>query len=144
MGDINTNIRIDEVLIELANTNASLKTLGTKVDAKPSMQWVTDRIANRTCTFDFDRNPDAYPYTMNSTQLTEFRMIAEKLLIDNYTPFFKFRQGDYGERALSDMCYCDPVNKTDGVCIIEFMKKDLSKFYVKVNMTTGYTELLTT
>jgi len=139
MGDINTNIRIDELESEV---KADLKSINTKIVALPTKTWVNNAIYNRIPTFTFSKRLESFPYTMSSTELYEFTACTEKLGIDDYIPNFKISVDGFGNYYINGAIYYEKTYVNDAVIILEFMKKDLSKFYVKVNQTTGYTELV--
>ena len=143
MGDINTNIRIDDVIADIKKIDSSLVTMNTKIDTKVNVTKVRNEIANRIPTFTFSKRLESFPYTMNSTELYEFTACSEKLYIDDYIPNFKISVDGYENYYINGAIYYEKTETNNAVIIIEFMKKDLSKFYVQVNQTTGYTELLT-
>ena len=144
MGDINTNIRIDELEKDVG---ADLKAINTKITALPTKVWVNERIdnkiGNRIPTFTFSKRLENFPYTMSSTELYEFTACTEKLGIDDYIPNFKISVDGFGNYYINGAIYYEKTENNNAVIKIEFMKKDLSKFYVQVNQTTGYTELVT-
>lgn len=136
MGDINTNIRIDDVIVDI-------KKIKTSLDTKVNVTKVRNEIANRIPTFTFSKRLESFPYTMNSTELYEFTACTEKLGIDDYIPNFKIGVDGFGNYYINGAIYYEKTETNNAVVIIEFMKKDLSRFYVQVNQTTGYTELVT-
>lgn len=136
MGDINTNIRIDDVV-------ADIKKIKTSLDTKVNVTKVRNEIANRIPTFTFSKRLENFPYTMSSTELYEFTACSEKLYIDDYIPNFKISVDGSGNYYINGAIYYEKTENNNSVVVIEFMKKDLSRFYVQVNQTTGYTELLT-
>ena len=140
MGDINTNIRIDELEAEV---KADLKSINTKIVALPTKTWVNNTIANSIPTFTFSKRLENFPYTMNSGELYEFTACTEKLGIDDRIPNFKISVDGFGNYYINGAIYYEKTYTNNAVIIFEFMKKDLSKFYVQVNQTTGYTELVT-
>lgn len=137
MGDINTNIRIDDVIVDI-------KKIKTSLDTKVNVTKVRNEIANRIPTFTFSKRLESFPYTMNSTELYEFTACSEKLYIDDYMPNFKISVDGLGKYYINGAIYYEKTENNNSVVVIEFMKKDLSRFYVQVNQTTGYTELVTT
>lgn len=137
MGDINTNIRIDDVIVDI-------KKIKTSLDTKVNVTKVRTEIANRIPTFKFSKRLENFPYTMGTTELYEFTSCTEKLGIDDYIPNFKISVDGFGNYYINGAIYYEKTETNNAVIIIEFMKKDLSKFYVQVNQTTGYTELVTT
>lgn len=143
MGDINTNIRIDDVVVDIKKINSSLATMNTKIDTKVNVTKVRSEIANRIPTFTFSKRLESFPYTMGTTELYEFTACTEKLGIDDYMPNFKIDVDGFGKYYINGAIYYEKTETNNAVIIIEFMKKDLSKFYVQVNQTTGYTELVT-
>lgn len=136
MGDINTNIRIDGVV-------ADTKKIKTSLDSKVNITKVRNEIANRIPTFTFSKRLESFPYTMSSTELYEFTACSEKLYIDDYMPNFKISVDGLGNYYINGAIYYEKTENNNSVVVIEFMKKDLSRFYVQVNQTTGYTELVT-
>lgn len=143
MGDINTNIRIDDVIADIKKIDSSLVTMNTKIDTKVNVTKVRTEIANRIPTFTFSKRLESFPYTMNSTELYEFTACSEKLYIDDYMPNFKISVDGFGNYYINGAIYYEKTENNNSVVVIEFMKKDLSRFYVQVNQTTGYTELVT-
>ncbi len=143
MGDINTNIRIDNLETVVEDLYDNVDNLSSKVDTKVNVQKVRTEIANRIPTFTFSKRLENFPYTMSSTELYEFTTCSEKLYIDDYMPNFKINVDGFGNYYINGAIYYEKTETNNAVIIIEFMKKDLSKFYVQVNQTTGYTELLT-
>lgn len=140
MGDINTNIRIDEMETEV---KSDLKDINTKIVSLPTKTWVNNAIYNRIPTFKFSKRLENFPYTMSGTELYEFTACTEKLYIDGYMPNFKISVDGFGNYYINGAIYYEKTETNNAVIIFEFMKKDLSKFYVQVNQTTGYTELVT-
>lgn len=140
MGDINTNIRIDELE---SDVKADLKSINTKIVALPTKNWVNNAIYNHIPTFTFSKRLENFPYTMSTTELYEFTACTEKFGIDDYIPNFKISVDGFGKYYINGAIYYEKTYENNAVIIFEFMKKDLSKFYVQVNQTTGYTELLT-
>ena len=136
MGDINTNIRIDDVIVDI-------KKIKTSLDTKVNVTKVRNEIANRIPTFTFSKRLESFPYTMSSTELYEFTACSEKLYIDDYMPNFKISVDGFGNYFINGAIYYEKTENNNSVVVIEFMKKDLSRFYVQVNQTTGYTELVT-
>ena len=136
MGDINTNIRIDDVIVDI-------KKIKTSLDTKVNVTKVRNEIANRIPTFTFSKRLENFPYTMSSTELYEFTACSEKLYIDDYIPNFKISVDGFGNYYINGAIYYEKTENNNSVVVIEFMKKDLSRFYVQVNQTTGYTELVT-
>lgn len=143
MGDINTNIRIDDVIVDIKKIDSSLVTMNTKIDTKVNVTKVRNEIANRIPTFTFSKRLENFPYTMSTTELYEFTACTEKLGIDDYIPNFKINVDGFGNYYINGAIYYEKTETNNAVIILEFMKKDLSKFYVQVNQTTGYTELVT-
>ena len=136
MGDINTNIRIDDVIVDI-------KKIKTSLDTKVNVTKVRNEIANRIPTFTFSKRLENFPYTMSATELYEFTACSEKLYIDDYMPNFKISVDGFGNYYINGAIYYEKTENNNSVVVIEFMKKDLSRFYVQVNQTTGYTELVT-
>ena len=136
MGDINTNIRIDDVIVDI-------KKIKTSLDTKVNVTKVRNEIANRIPTFTFSKRLESFPYTMSTTELYEFTACSEKLYIDDYIPNFKISVDGFGNYYINGAIYYEKTENNNSVVVIEFMKKDLSRFYVQVNQTTGYTELVT-
>ena len=136
MGEINTIIRIDDVIVDI-------KKIKTSLDTKVNVTKVRNEIANRIHTFTFSKRLESIPYTMNSDELYEFTACSEKLYIDDYMPNFKISVDGFGNYYINGAIYYEKAENNNSVVVIEFMKKDLSRFYVQVNQTTGYTELVT-
>lgn len=136
MGDINTNIRIDDVIEKIEEIKTSLNT-------KVNVSKVRNEISNRIPTFIFSKRLESFPYTMTNTELYEFTYCTERLYLDDYMPNFKISVDGFGNYYINGAIYYEKTENNNSVVVIEFMKKDLSRFYVQVNQTTGYTELVT-